>query len=157
MNYFFKCQILTNEDLKIIRSSIERVQNSPYQPIYFVTDNHQSTLVIELKRFYADRLIEIDEECHREKRLTALIENELLTRTHSFLGSFFSTFSLVVAIRREVHRTYFIQTIGQYILYHYIILIIIGCLLIILIILVLLRILCKRIIRVNRTLKFLSV
>ena len=144
LNYFFKCQILTSEDLQIIHSSIARAQESSHQPIYLVTDNHQSTLVIELKRVYANRLIEIDEKCHRESRFTALIENELLTRTNSFLGSFFSTFSLVVAIRRQVHRTYFIQTTRQFYLYHYLISVIIGCLLLVLVILFLLRILYQR-------------
>ena len=142
LHIFFKCQILTEDDLKIIRLSIERIERSSNQPIYLVTDNHQSPLIIQLKGIYANRLIKIEEKCHEETRYTALIENELLRHTDSFLGSFFSTFSLVVAIRRGVYRTSFIQTTQQYYLYYYLTWIIFGCL----VIFVLLVNLCKCII-----------
>jgi len=128
LHLFFQCELSSRSDLHVIMLNIERAQSAKDHPIYIPTDNDQSPLVLELKNRYASRILNINESCYRNSILFPMIQNELLTQTQSFLGSFFSTFSIVVALRRDLAQTYFIQTRNQFYFYHYISIIVIACL-----------------------------
>lgn len=106
--------------------NVRRVEKRPDQPVIIATDNRNSTIVLDLIQLLGSRahFLYVTEKCknvlrdahpkeEEEWRLSAywpIIEAGAMTHTESFIGSFWSTFSQIVATRRTTQRTFFFQT-----------------------------------------------
>lgn len=102
-------------------------------PIFIATDNTNSVIIHNFKNKNKERniyLIDYEKllnDCYTNGTFSkefmrvhslALIDSQLLAKSHIFIGNMFSTFSNIVAIKRS-NNTYFMQTTSQYILAQY--------------------------------------
>ncbi|XP_055328184.1 uncharacterized protein LOC129581242 [Paramacrobiotus metropolitanus] len=129
LRYLFVCDLTT----EAIVASIERVRKYPYQDLFLATDDVDHPVVKSIMAKYPTIQYEKNEldECLRGQNLSAkdlefwsamahpLIQNELLVQADAFVGSFFSTFTQVVAIKRGMVRVEFFQTEGQRLFYRF--------------------------------------
>ncbi|EGC46270.1 conserved hypothetical protein [Histoplasma capsulatum var. duboisii H88] len=109
--------------------NVKRMQLNPDQPVVIATDDREGEVVRDLVKLLDGRahFMEMTHKCkeairtahpeeEHEWRLAAywpIIEATALTRAESFIGSFWSTLSQLVAIRRPTERTFFFQTRWQ--------------------------------------------
>ncbi|KAI9298299.1 hypothetical protein K502DRAFT_354300 [Neoconidiobolus thromboides FSU 785] len=115
-----------------VSNMIDWLSNDKDTPILVATDDSHSSLISNLKSKYSklylinyDKLLnqcfnetkEFDQKWMKVHGL-AIIDNELLANTGQFIGNLFSTFSDIVAIKRE-NNSYFVQNTHQYLLEHY--------------------------------------
>ncbi|KNG91733.1 hypothetical protein ANOM_000211 [Aspergillus nomiae NRRL 13137] len=107
-------------------NNVLRVQKSETQPVIIATDNRDHPAIVDLVRRLGPRahFMEMTETCttairdahpsnETQWRIATywpIVEAAVMVRTESFIGSFWSTFSQLIAIRRHrVHRTFFVQ------------------------------------------------
>ncbi|PGH14232.1 hypothetical protein AJ79_03207 [Helicocarpus griseus UAMH5409] len=106
--------------------NVKRTETDSKQPVVIATDDRQGKVIRELVELLGDRahFMEMTDKCkevikaaHPEEeyewRLATywpIIEATAVTRAESFIGSFWSTLSQLVAIRRDTNRTFFFQT-----------------------------------------------
>ncbi|KAL1916805.1 uncharacterized protein VTP21DRAFT_5509 [Calcarisporiella thermophila] len=121
----------------LVVEHIQRVTAGKHPPILIATDNRDHETVLNLKKRYPTQIYTIDAEellrsdaclnnpslfanASRESWMRAhglsLIENELLAHVDTFIGNGFSTFSYIVAIKRNMHRSHFLQSSMQSVL-----------------------------------------
>ncbi|EEH47957.1 uncharacterized protein PADG_04041 [Paracoccidioides brasiliensis Pb18] len=124
-NVFGKCEWTGS----YLYDNVKRAQLNSEQPVVIATDDREGEIVRDLvkrldgrARFMemTDKCKEIVKQAHPEAefewRLATywpIIEATALTRAESFVGSFWSTLSQLVAIRRSEKRTFFFQTRSQ--------------------------------------------
>ncbi|KAA8649506.1 uncharacterized protein ATNIH1004_002177 [Aspergillus tanneri] len=106
--------------------NIMRVQNNDKQPVIIATDDRRHSTVLELVRLLGPRahFMEMTQTCkaaiqdayphtETEWRIAAywpIIEAATMVQTEIFVGSFWSTFSQLVAVRRhQTEQTFFVQ------------------------------------------------
>ncbi|KAB8230938.1 hypothetical protein ETB97_007397 [Aspergillus alliaceus] len=123
--------------------NVIRVQQSESQPVIVATDDRKHPAIIDLVRRLGSRVhfMEMTETCvaairdaHPEDEIqwrTAtywpIVEAATMVQAESFVGSFWSTFSQLIAIRRQrVHRTFFVQNRVQEFVWDYRWLLILG-------------------------------
>jgi len=116
--------------------NVIRVQRNDRQSVYIATDDASHSLINGLMQKLNGRgkLIKMGEQCKaeikqrwpnqedhewRHKVYPDLIESSVLVMADTFLGSFFSTYSQVAAVRSIAlgHRAYFMQTKTQRVLW----------------------------------------
>ncbi|KAE8137318.1 hypothetical protein BDV38DRAFT_283156 [Aspergillus pseudotamarii] len=107
-------------------NNVRRVQKSDTQPVIIATDNREHPAIVDLVRRLGPRahFMEMTATCttaiqdahpsnETQWRIATywpIIEAAVMVQTESFIGSFWSTFSQLVAIRRQrIHRTFFVQ------------------------------------------------
>ncbi|OAX83649.1 hypothetical protein ACJ72_01980 [Emergomyces africanus] len=106
--------------------NVKRAQLNSNQPVVIATDDREGEVIQELIKLLDGRahFMEMTQKCkevvkaaHPEEehdwRLATywpIIEATALTQAESFVGSFWSTLSQLVAVRRHTRRTFFFQT-----------------------------------------------
>lgn len=129
LRIMFSCNF--SRDLVI--ENIEMVRKLPAQRIFLATDDLSHPLVRDVKTHYKNMVTEYHEKdmqrCLRKQDLIEqdvefwlavgypIVQNEILAYADHFVGSFFSTFSQVIALKRRVERTTFFQSKFQRMVY----------------------------------------
>ncbi|PGH19185.1 hypothetical protein AJ80_04156 [Polytolypa hystricis UAMH7299] len=106
--------------------NVVRAQKHPEQPVVIATDDREAKIIKDLIGHLGDRahFMDMTNKCkttitslypedEHEWRLATywpIIEATALTRTEAFVGSFWSTLSQLVAVRRSPGRSFFFQT-----------------------------------------------
>ncbi|KAK2770671.1 hypothetical protein FQN52_005830 [Onygenales sp. PD_12] len=106
--------------------NVKRAQSGPEQPVVIATDNRDAEIIKDLVKLLdgrahfmemTDKCKEVIKKAHPEEEYEwrqatywPIIEATALTHAESFVGSFWSTLSQLVAIRRPTSRTFFFQT-----------------------------------------------
>jgi hypothetical protein len=122
-----------NNPLKLLwlcRMDYHNLKNAiePFEKVIIATDDSKAQIIKDLNetgKIYMLNYTQIIDECRQFNKNSnydewmkahgvALLDSEILSRTHTFIGNIFSTFSNVVAIKRK-ERSYFLQTTFQYI------------------------------------------
>lgn len=127
LRWIFACDLTD----KLVIGNIDRVlQNvSPGQRVFIATDDVENRVVKAVRNHFPERIFQYQisdlKECLRKQNLAQddlefwlavgypIIQNEMLVGTQYFIGSFFSTFSQVVALKRNLERTEFFQSAIQ--------------------------------------------
>ncbi|KAE8331047.1 hypothetical protein BDV39DRAFT_190271 [Aspergillus sergii] len=106
--------------------NVLRVQRSDTQPVVIATDDKEHPAIVDLVRRLGPRahFMEMTAACTaaiqdahpsnetqwRSATYWPIVEAAVMVRTESFIGSFWSTFSQLIAIRRHrIFRTFFVQ------------------------------------------------
>ncbi|PGH33486.1 hypothetical protein GX50_03721 [[Emmonsia] crescens] len=121
-NVFGKCDWTGS----YLYNNVKRTQLNSNQPVVIATDDREGEVIRELVKLLDGRahFMEMTDKCkevikmahpeeEHEWRLATywpIIEATSLTRAESFVGSFWSTLSQLVAVRRSTKRTFFFQT-----------------------------------------------
>ncbi|KLJ13314.1 hypothetical protein EMPG_11742 [Blastomyces silverae] len=121
-NVFGKCDWTGS----YLYDNVKRTQLNPDQPVVIATDDREGEVIRDLVKLLDGRahFMEMTHKCkeairaahpeeEHEWRLATywpIIEATALTRAESFVGSFWSTLSQLVAVRRSTKRTFFFQT-----------------------------------------------
>lgn len=105
--------------------NIQRVQRDSQQVVIVATDNRTHPVIVKLMERLGSRgtFLSVGPECanavavghsledivHMKSLCDAITEWQSLDGVERFLGSFFSTFSQVIAVQRGMRHTHFIQ------------------------------------------------
>ncbi|PKY04907.1 hypothetical protein P168DRAFT_234528 [Aspergillus campestris IBT 28561] len=129
---FSKCDWSAN----YLYQNVQRVQTSASQPVVIATDDRKHPAVVDLIARLGDRahFMEPTGSCaaalnatvpenERKWRAAAywpILEAATMVQAEAFVGSFWSTFSQLIAVRRmDTSRTYFVQNRAQAFLWWY--------------------------------------